>query len=120
MKLLADWSSGWLGRKRSGMPDRDVRLETAPASGLDDLQMRLNHWGHLWSAENQSANSSAAQQLVAERLTQWIQRGFGQHVPGSLRGKGDQLSLATSTPILTAFLGRRATRELSRRVLRDI
>jgi hypothetical protein len=117
---LAGWNSGLLRRKRSLAPERDVRLGTVPASGLDDLQMRLNHWGHLWSAENESPTCSAAQQLIAERLTHWIQRCFGQHVPGSLRAKGDLISLATSTPILTAFLGRRATRELSRRVLRDI
>jgi hypothetical protein len=120
MRLPEGWSSGLLRRKRPLAPDRNVRLETVPASGLDDLQMRLNQWGHLWSAENESATGSAAQQLIAERLTHWIQRCFGKHVPGSLQGNGDRISLATSTPILTAFLGRRATRELSRRVLRDI
>jgi hypothetical protein len=106
--------------KRSVASDPEVRLNTVPASALDDLQMRLNHWGHLWSSDSESGTNSAAQQLVAERLTHWIQRCFGQHVPQSLQGKGDRISLATSTPILTAFLGRRATRELSRRVLRDI
>jgi hypothetical protein len=49
-----------------------------------------------------------------------MERCFGQHVQSSLRAKGSQISLASSTPIFTAFLGRRATRELSRRVLQDI
>jgi hypothetical protein len=80
----------------------------------------LNQWSHLWTQENESAARSEAQQVVAERLARWMERCFGQHVQSSLRAKGSQISLASSTPIFTAFLGRRATRELSRRVLQDI
>jgi hypothetical protein len=107
-------------RERRPVSDAGAQLEAAPASGLDDLQARLSRWGHLWSAEQESSANSEAQQLVAERLIRWMERCFGQHVPGSLRGKGKGISLASSTPIFTAFLGRRATRELSRRVLEDI
>jgi hypothetical protein len=74
----------------------------------------------LWAHENESAIGTEAQQLVAERLSHWMDRCFGQHVQSSLRNKGKPMSLASSTPIFTAFLGRRATRELSRRVLQDI
>jgi hypothetical protein len=97
-----------------------VRFEAASASGLDDLQARLNHWTDLWTIDNDSSARTEAQQLVAERLGRWMDRCFGQHVQSSVRGKGSPISLASSTPIFTAFLGRRATRELSRRVLQDI
>jgi hypothetical protein len=97
-----------------------VSFEAAPASGLNDLQARLNHWSHLWTQENDSTLHTEAQQLVAERLGRWMERCFGRHLETSLRGKGAPISLASSTPIFTAFLGRRATRELSRRVLQDI
>jgi hypothetical protein len=92
----------------------------APAAGLKDLQTRLNHWSHLWAHEHTSEVHSEAQRLVADRLTRWMERCFGQHVQGTLGGNGNHISLASSTPIFTAFLGRRATRELSRRVLQDI
>jgi hypothetical protein len=95
-------------------------FEAAPASGLDDLQTRLNQWSHLWTQESESASRTEAQQLVAERLASWMERCFGQRMQSSLRGKENQISLASSTPVFNAFLGRRATRELSRRVLQDI
>jgi len=84
------------------------------------LQVRLNHWSDLWSKGCDSAMRSEAQALVAERLASWMERCFGQHALVSLRGRGSPISLASSTPIFTAFLGRRATRELSRRVLQDL
>jgi hypothetical protein len=120
MKLLGKWRPKLWRRKTEATPCSDVQFVAAPASGLDDLQARLNHWSHLWTHENESAIGSEAQQLVAERLARWMERCFGQHVQTSVRGKGSQISLASSTPIFTAFLGRRATRELSRRILRDI
>jgi len=120
MNLLGKWHPGFWKRKLQAAPGRDVHFEAAPASGLDDLQMRLNQWSDLWGQDADPAIRTAAQELVAERLTRWIERCFGQHVESSLRGKGRPTSLASSTPIFTAFLGRRATRELSRRVLQDI
>jgi hypothetical protein len=107
-------------RKRACVPAEEVSIEAVLASGLDDLRARLNHWGHLWSAKNEPNDRTYAQQLVAERLTRWLERCFGQHAPRSLCGKSDHISLASSMPVLTAFLGRRATRELSRRILQDI
>ncbi len=98
----------------------DVSFEAAPASGLSDLQTQLKHWSHLWTQDSDSALHTEAQRLVAERLARWMERCFGRHLESSLRGKGAPISLASSTPIFTAFLGRRATRELSRRVLQDI
>lgn len=120
MSLLGRWHPGFWRREPTAHLGRDVDFEAVSASGLDDLQARLNHWSHLWTQDSETANHSEAQQLVAERLGRWMERCFGRHVQNSLRGEGRQISLATSTPIFTAFLGRRATRELSRRVLQDI
>jgi hypothetical protein len=120
MNLLGRWHPRFWRQELPAVPGRDVYFEAAPASGLDDLQTRLNHWSHLWTQDNESAIRTEAQQLVADRLARWMERCFGQHVQSLLRDKGSQISLASSTPIFTAFLGRRATRELSRRVLQDI
>ena len=120
MNLFGKLRSGLLRRDNPPAPAAHEDSPAAPASGLDDLQTRLNHWSHLWAQENETATRTEAQRVVAERLTHWIDRCFGQHVQNSLRGSGSQISLASSTPIFTAFLGRRATRELSRRVLQDI
>jgi len=98
----------------------ESEFEAATATGLSDLQARLNHWSHLWGQEGDSALKSEAEELVAKRLSRWMERCFGKHVQGTLRSDGNRISLASSTPIFTAFLGRRATRELSRRVLQDI
>jgi hypothetical protein len=120
MRLLGRWNPSLWRRKLPPVSVTEVRFEVAPASGLDDLQVRLSQWSNLWAQDCESTSRSEAQQLVAERLGRWIERCFGQHVQSSLRGGDSQISLASSTPIFTAFLGRRATRELSRRVLQDI
>ena len=94
--------------------------EPALTSGLNDLTERLNRWGRLWSPGEDEADQTQAQRVVAGRLANWMKRCFGEHMPDSLNGAGDPISLASSMPVLTAFLGRRATRELSRRVLHDV
>jgi hypothetical protein len=120
MKLLGRWHPKlWKGNSFAASGS-DVNFEAAASSGLEDLEKRLNHWSDLWSKGNESAIRSEAQRLVAERLAEWMERCFGQHAQSSLRDKDSQISLASSTPIFTAFLGRRATRELSRRVLQDL
>jgi len=120
MNLSGRWRPRFWRRELPAAALGEAPLEVAPASGLHDLQTRLNQWSHLWTQDNESAARSEAQQVVAERLARWMERCVGQHVQSSLRAKGSQISLASSTPIFTAFLGRRATRELSRRVLQDI
>jgi hypothetical protein len=120
MKLLERWKPQF-GRDRvQATHKREREFEAAPAAGLHDLQARLNHWSHLWSHDDQSSMPTEAQEIVAKRLSRWMDQCFGQQVQGTLRCKDNQISLASSTPIFTAFLGRRATRELSRRVLQDI
>jgi hypothetical protein len=120
MKLLGRWHPRLWRRKPAAAPGSEACFEASATSGLDDLQARLSHWSDLWTKGNDSAIRSEAQRLVAERLSKWMERCFGQHVQSAQRGKGSQISLASSTPIFTAFLGRRATRELSRRVLQDL
>jgi hypothetical protein len=120
MKLLGRWHPRSWRRKPAAAPGSDMYFEAAASSRLDDLQARLNHWSDLWTKGSDSAMRSEAQRLVAERLANWMERCFGQHALSSLRGGGSPISLASSTPIFTAFLGRRATRELSRRVLQDL
>ena len=119
MKLTSLFNRAfWKDKHKAALADPP--FEPASGPGLDALEMRLNHWGSLWSAKSESAAPTDAQLLVAARLTRWIEHCFGQHLPSALNGDGDPISLASSMPILTAFLGRRATRELSRRVLRDL
>jgi hypothetical protein len=101
------------------VPAGAVLLEPPSASGLNDLSERLSRWGQLWSAGKENPDTSA-QELITERLTHLMRLCFGERMPTSLHGNGDPVSLSSSMPILTAFLGRRATRELSRRVLQDI
>lgn len=101
------------------IPAGSMLPEPVSASGLNDLSKRLDRWGQLWSAGNGNADTSA-QELISERLTHWMRLCFGERMPSSLHGNADPVSLSSSMPILTAFLGRRATRELSRRVLQDI
>lgn len=120
MNPLGRLYRGFWKRNLPAADGGDVSIEAAPASGLDELQARLSQWSHLWTQESDPSLHGEAQRLVAERLARWMERCFGQHLESSLRGKGSPISLASSTPIFTAFLGRRATRELSRRVLQDI
>lgn len=120
MKLHGRWHPRSWRRRPAAAPGSEVNFEAAATSGLDDLEARLNHWSDLWTKGNEPAVRSEAQRVVAERLAAWMEHCFGQHAQSSLRGKGGQISLASSTPIFTAFLGRRATRELSRRVLQDL
>jgi hypothetical protein len=120
MNLFGEWASSFWKHNLPAAPGSVERLEAVPAPGLDALQTRLARWSRVWAPEGGSEAQTAAERLVEERLARWLERCFGQDVQNSLRNKGEQISLASSTPIFTAFLGRRATRELSRRVLRDV
>jgi hypothetical protein len=120
MSLPGKWRERLSSRGPATTVDSEARLDAAPAGGLDALESRLSSWSCLWTQESDAAGQSAAQQLVAERLARWMERCFGRHVHNSLRDADNEISLASSTPIFMAFLGRRATRELSRRVLQDI
>lgn len=93
--------------------------EPGPA-GLEELSARLHSWSSLWGEHPEGGPASDERHVVRERLVGWLGRCFGPKMPEALQQEGNGISLASSTPIFTAFLGRRATRELSRRVLRDL
>jgi hypothetical protein len=77
-------------------------------------------WGGLWFGPSGGRASSEDHGLVRERLVSWLDRCIGRHTRSLLSSRVEDVSLATSTPLLTAFLGRRAMVELSRRVLNDL
>lgn len=119
MRVFRPWASLFSSRKRPAASACGEETRVAAASGLADLQARLSHWSRIWSVEGESSPSEA-QRVLAERLCGWIECCFGKNAHMSLAGRSADLSMASSTPLFTAFLGRRATRELSRRLLEDI
>jgi hypothetical protein len=94
--------------------------ERSAEAGADELSRQLLSWSHLWAGHPAGAETGSKHRLARERLATWLERCIGRRTRGLLTSHADDLSLATSTPLLTAFLGRRATRELSRQVLRDL
>jgi hypothetical protein len=87
---------------------------------VDELSRKMLSWGRLWFGSSGSCAPIEEHCLVRERLLSWLERCIGRQARGVLTSRGEDISLATTTPLLTAFLGRRAMRELSRRVLNDL
>ena len=87
---------------------------------IDELSRKMLSWGRVWFGASGSCAPTEEHYLVRERLLSWLERCIGRQARGVLRSRGDDVSLATSAPLLTALLGRRAMRELSRRVLDDL
>lgn len=81
---------------------------------LDELSRKMLAWSRVWFG-SESRDGTA----VRERLLYWLTRCIGGKAGTVLTDRAEDLSLAMSTPLLTAFLGRRAMVELSRRVLND-
>ena len=109
---------------RRTLPKPDLDLAPAvPAASLEDplaqeLSRKMQGWGQIWfGAEVGSA--SAEQSRVRQRLLFWLKRLMGGDAGAVLADGTQDLSLAKSTPLLTAFLGRRTMVEVSRRVLSD-
>lgn len=90
------------------------------ACAVDQLSRQLLSWSHLWSGHPEVGEVGSKHHLVRKRLATWLERCIGHRTHGLLTSSAEDLSLAISTPLLTAFLGRRATREFSRQVLRDL
>lgn len=87
---------------------------------MDDLSKKMLSWSRLWFGPTGSCAPTEAHKLVRDRLLSWLRLCIGQQASGVMASRGEDVSLATSTPLLTALLGRRAVRELSRRVLNDL
>lgn len=87
---------------------------------LDELSRKMLSWSSLWFGSSEDKETTDAHRQIRERLLWWLKLCIGQKARGVLTSHGEDISLATSTPLLTALLGRRAVRELSRRVLNDL
>jgi hypothetical protein len=94
--------------------------QSAEGLAIDELSRRMLSWSRLWFGSSGSSAPTEEHYLVRERLLSWLKRCIGRQARGVLTSRGEDISLATSTPLLTAFLGRRAVRELSRRVLSEL
>jgi len=87
---------------------------------IDELSKKLLSWSRLWFGSSENSETTEEHYRVRARLLHWLERCIGRQARGVLKSRGEDVSLATSTPLLTAFLGRRAVRELSRCVLNDL
>ena len=85
---------------------------------LDELSRKMQTWSEAWFGSG-TAHASANESRVRRRLHFWLKRCLGGQAGAVLTDRTDDLSLAKSAPLLTAFLGRRAMVEVSRRVLND-
>jgi hypothetical protein len=86
---------------------------------IDELSRKMLSWSRIWFGSRGSC-APTEEHLVRQRLLSWLERCIGRKARGVLTSRVEDVSLATSTPLLTAFLGRRAMRELSRHVLNDL
>ena len=86
---------------------------------LDELSQKMLSWVGVWFGSPEGAETTAEQHRVRERLLFWVKRCIGGRATTVFASQDTDVSLATSTPLLTALLGRRAMLELSRRVLKD-
>lgn len=87
--------------------------------GIDELSRRMLSWSSLWFGSS-GGRAPTDERLVRQRLLSWLERCIGRQAHDVVTSRVEDVSLATSSPLLTAFLGRRAMRELSRRVLNDL
>ena len=85
---------------------------------IDELSRKMISWSRLWFG-SENGDPTADHYRVRMQLLYWLKRCIGREAGTVLTSRVEELSLARSTPLLTAFLGRRAMLELSRRVLND-
>src|ERR1700749_1835577 len=85
-----------------------------------ELSQKMLSWSLIWSGPSAGCPPTVEHYLVRERLLSWLERCIGRHARAVLTSRVEDVSLATSTPLLTAFLGRRAMLELSRNVLNGL
>lgn len=100
-------------------PSFAVGASSFDDSVRDELSQKMLSWVRVWFGSPEGAETTAEQHRVRERLLFWVKRCIGVRATAVFTGHDEDVSLATSTPLLTALLGRRAMLELSRRVLKD-
>ena len=93
--------------------------ETGEDPVVDELSRKMLSWSSLWFGSTGNVDPSEEQERVRQRLLSWLERCIGRKASAVFTNRVEDVSLATSTPLLTAFLGRRAMLELSRRVLNE-
>lgn len=86
---------------------------------LDELSQKMLSWSKVWFGSPKGSEATAEHKRVRERLLYWVKCCIGGKADAVLTKPDQDVSLAASTPLLTALLGRRAMLELSRRVLND-
>jgi hypothetical protein len=101
-------------------PSSVLSLQSSEDRGADELSRKMLSWSGLWFGSSGTCAITQEHYLVRERLLSWLGRCIGRQACAVLSSRVEDVSLATSTPLLTAFLGRRAMVELSRRVLSDL
>lgn len=86
---------------------------------IGELSQKMLSWSRLWFGSPENSKTTEEQYRVRERLLHWLKLCIGCEAGDVLASQVDSVSLATSTPLLIALIGRRAMLELSRRVLND-
>ncbi len=104
----------------SSTPSSNLAVHAGEDRGADELSRRMLSWSGLWFGSSGACAINQEQYLVRERLLTWLERCIGRQASAVLSSRVEDVSLSTSTPLLTALLGRRAMVELSRRVLSDL
>ena len=99
-----------------GSPSLRLSAQCVEDSAIDELSRKMLPWSDLWFG---SSEESEEHRRVRLQLLYWLKRCIGCEASALLTNRVEDVSLAMSTPLLTAFLGRRAMTELSRRVLND-
>jgi len=103
----------------SSSPSISVSKRSGEDAVLDELSRRMLSWSSLWFGVSGDGQPTAEDYRVRQHLLFWIKRCIGREASDVFASRVEDVSLATSTPLLTAFLGRRAMLEVSRRVLND-
>jgi hypothetical protein len=112
-------------RKTLSAADENVSPSLIPSAqstedpGINELSQKMLSWSRLWFGSPENSKATEEQYLVRERLLHWLKLCIGREADAVLTCQFESVSLATSTPLLTALIGRRAMVELSRRVLND-
>jgi hypothetical protein len=106
--------------EENSTPSSNLPSQSSEDRGADELSRKMLSWSGLWFGSSGACAINQEQYVVRERLLSWLERCIGRQASAVLSSRVEDVSLATSTPLLTALLGRRAMVELSRRVLSDL
>jgi len=103
-------------------PATDVEKMTRSSQDdplADELSEQMLIWGRLWFGNSKNDDLTQVHFRLRQRLLFWLKQCIGAEAHALVVSRTEDISLAESVPLLTAFLGRRATIEISRRVLSD-